>query len=171
MARKKTWAAPVPKFGEHRGIEAQRQDAAKLLAKALKLRFVDHLSYQEIERVTGVADSTLHQWLKPFSVIMENPEEVKQFKKYEADIMDGVRFLMAKGMVDKLTDETMRKRMDLSRLTYGYGVLYDKARLERGESTSNTTLTLSELVKAAHAKAIDVTPTEAEILTKEATPE
>ncbi len=158
------WVKPL-KHGEHRGVKAQQQESAKLLAKALKMRFVDHVPYPDISKVVGIPESTLKTWLKPFAVIMENPEEVKQFKTYEADIMDGIRFLMARGMVDKLTDENMRKRMDLSRLTYGYGVLYDKMRLERGESTSNTNLTLSELVKAAHARPVNAEPpAEAEIV-------
>jgi len=153
MVKTDTMGRPIKK-GQP-GIAAIRQNEVKRLSKCLKLRFVDNLAYPDIAKVLGVDHKTVERMCAPFRIIMENPEEIRQFKKHEPHILDGIRMLMAQGMIDKLTDSKMRKAMDLSRLTYGYGVLYDKARLERGESTANVH-TLAELVKAAHTE-IDVT--------------
>lgn len=150
----------VTRYKKHRG------EAAKIckqygndLASVLKLRFVDDLTFAMIARATGLTEHMARQMCAPFAVIMDDPARVKQFKANEPHLLDGVRMLMVQGMVDQLTDEKRRKTMDLSRLTYGYGVLFDKARLERGESTSNV-MTLSDLVRAAHAEEV----TEAEVI-------
>jgi hypothetical protein len=140
-----------------RGIDNIRATEAKRLARVLKLRFVDNLNYPDISKLTGLGVQVIRTMIDPFKVIMENPEQIRQFKKFEPHILDGVRMLMVQGMVDQLTDEKRRKKMDLSRLTYGFGILYDKQRLERGESTANV-MSLSELVRAAHST--DVTEVE-----------
>ena len=140
-----------------KGIDNIRQESAKQLAKVLKLRFVDNLSVPDIAKLMSLGIQVIRGMIEPFKVIMENPEQIRQFKKYEPHILDGVRMLMVQGMMDQLTDEKRRKKMDLSRLTYGFGILYDKQRLERGESTANV-MSLSELVRAAHAT--DVTEAE-----------
>ena len=136
-----------------KGIDNIRQESAKQLAKVLKLRFVDSISVPDIAKLMGLGIQVVRGMIEPFKVIMENPEQIRQFKKYEPHILDGVRMLMVQGMMDQLTDEKRRKKMDLSRLTYGFGILYDKQRLERGESTANV-MSLSELVRAAHATEI-----------------
>ena len=133
-----------------KGFDNIRAEEAKRLAKALKLKFVDNLSVADIAKVLQVGEQVVRTMIDPFKIIMENPEKIRQFKKWEPQILDGIRMLALEGMHDKLTDPVMRKKTDLSRLTYTYGVLYDKQRLERGESTANV-LSLSELVRAAHA--------------------
>ena len=133
-----------------RGIDNIRATEAKRLARVLKLRFVDNLNYPDISKLVGLGVQVIRTMIDPFRVIMENPEQIRQFKKFEPHILDGVRMLMVQGMVDQLTDEKRRKKMDLSRLTYGFGILYDKQRLERGESTANV-MSLSELIRAAHS--------------------
>jgi len=131
-----------------------RTESAKIISSALKMRFIDGWSYGQISRALNVTEDKLVRWLAPFKVIMENPDQVREFKKYEANILDGVRFMLVKGMVEQLSDDKRRKSMDFSRLSWGYATLYDKARLERGESTSNV-MSLSDLVRAAHAEPVD----------------
>ena len=142
------------------------------LARILELRYVRNLSYEDIAKLVGYKHrSDVEEVCRPYAMILGNPELIKQFKHYEADINDGIRWLLVQGMHEQLTDPERRKKMDFSRLSWGYATLYDKMRLERGESTTNV-MTLSELVKQAHAK--DVTPAEAEIvkeLPKESQPE
>lgn len=131
-----------------------RNSSAKTINAALKMRFIDGWTYEQISRALNVTSDTLHRWLEPFKVIMENPDQVREFKRYEANILDGLRFMLVRGMTEQLSDDKRRKSMDFSRLSWGYATLYDKARLERGESTSNV-MSLSDLVRAAHAKPVD----------------
>lgn len=142
------------RYKEHRGEARQiSKQYGRDLASVLKMRFVQGHTYEDIQKLTGLSRIIVMQMIEPFAVIMADPERVKAFKANEPHILDGVRMLMVQGMVDQLTDEVRRKKMDLSRLTFGYGLLFDKARLERGESTANI-LSLSDLVRAAHAKNI-----------------
>jgi hypothetical protein len=137
----------VKYYGEKKTISRQY---GRDLAAVLKMKFVDCLTVPMIQKTTGLSAYMINEMCKPFAVMLDNPDRVKQFKANEPHLLDGVRMLMVQGMVDQLTDAKRRKTIDLSRLTYGYGVLYDKARLERGESTANV-MTLSDLVRAAHA--------------------
>lgn len=52
-------------------------------------------------------------------------------------------------ILEKLADPAQAKKIGLGRLAVAYGILYDKARLERDESTANV-MSLSDLVRAAH---------------------
>lgn len=143
--------------------EAMRKQEAMKLSKVLKLRFVDNLSYDDIAAVMKMTDEAVQRMVKPFRVIMENPEKVRQYKAMEPHLLDGVRMMMVEAMVDKLSDPAQAKKLDMMRLTHGFGILYDKARLERGESTANVH-TLAELVKAAdQAEAVDVTDAKLEV--------
>jgi hypothetical protein len=175
MATGKTKRALEAEANEELALSVSRREAlftpasskearvyGKKLEKVLKLRFVDGLTYDEIARVMGIEHTAIERMCKPFKQIMDDPARVKAFKVQEANILDGVRMLMVEGMVDQLTDPVRRKKMDLSRLTWGYSTLYDKARLERGESTANIR-NLSDLIRAAEAKDVsDIV--EAEVL-------
>jgi hypothetical protein len=134
--------------------------AQKILAKAVKLRFVDQLSYEDIGKIVELPQQDIVRMLAPFKPMLDDPAAVKAFKANEPEIMDGLRMLMTSGMYTILTNPERIAKMDLSRLTYGFGIMYDKARLERGESTANVH-TLSDLIRSAHATEV---PAEAEVV-------
>jgi len=172
------WAGDAGQYGQdnhgkfvskqHRGQANSDQRTASLMAKAMQMRWLSHMTMTEISRALDVPLNRVEGWLKPFKTMMENPAEIKEFKKYEANILDGIRWMALKGMAKRLEDPDYMAKVDLSRLTYNYGVLYDKTRLERGQSTENV-LSLSELVKAADAKIVE--PEEAEVVeSKEVVP-
>ena len=148
--------------------EVVRREYGKILTKVLKLRFVDHLSYTDIEAVMKkggklqISDDSIRDMCEEFSPLMADPEKVAAFKAMEPNLLDGARMLMVQGMVEQLSNPERRQTLDLSRLTYGYGILYDKQRLERGESTANVR-TLSDLVREAHARPVNPEPEEAQI--------
>ena len=152
--------AKTRRFVQRRGEAGKiAKDYGKDLAAVLQMRFVDNMPYSMIEKATGLTEHAIREMCRPFAILMENPDQIREFKKHEPHLLDGVRMLMVQGLVEQLTDEKRRKSVDLSRLTYGYGVLFDKARLERGESTANIK-SLSDLVRAAHAEDV----TEAEVI-------
>jgi predicted DNA-binding protein YlxM (UPF0122 family) len=152
-------AAPpaIRKDGKRPNTLKPTYKGMRSLGRAVQMHYVDGLSIPECARALQVDDSTLKQWLKPFTFMCENYEQINHYKANEAQALDGIRYLLYQGMVEQLTDPERRRTVDLSRLTYGFGVVYDKTRLERGESTVNQ-LSLSELVRQAHAR--DVTPKE-----------
>ena len=152
------------RYKEHRGeARAISKQYGQDLASVLKMRFVQGHTIDEIRTLTGLSRHMVDQMIEPFKIIMDDPDRIRAFKAHEPAMLDGVRMLMLQGMVDQLTDEKRRKKMDLSRLTYGYGILFDKARLERGESTSNV-MTLSDLVRAAHASEVKEPAEEAQVV-------
>ncbi len=143
----------APKHGEQRGMAHIKKEAAKTLAKALKLRYVDHLTLEETATLTGMSIHEIRRQIAPFKVLMENPEEIKLYKQYEGDILDAIKMKLTQGMLEQVEDDERRKTMDFSRLSWAFGTIFDKLRLHRGESTSNV-MTLSDLVKQAHARPI-----------------
>lgn len=99
----------------------------------------------------------------PFKVMMDDPERIRAFKVNEETLIDGAKMLLLQGIVEQLSDPDRRRKVDLSRLTYGFGILFDKNRLLQGQSTQNV-MSLSELVRAAHANLVEVEPAKAELV-------
>lgn len=63
--------------------------------------------------------------------------------------LDGARMKLVLAVLEKLADPAQAKKISLGKLAVAFGILYDKARLERDESTANA-MTLSDVVRAAH---------------------
>jgi hypothetical protein len=99
------------------------------LDKAIELR-CRGMSYTDIAKYFNCTKSAVSQRLTP--LLGDLDISLETFKKHRADIMAG------KGaeLLNSLTPDEIKKIPPGSRLT-GYGILYDKERLERGESTSN----------------------------------
>lgn len=137
------------KFVDHKG--EQREMVVQYgndLAAVLRMRFYQGLGYSEISKLTGLNVNKVKSMIMPFKVMMDDPDRIKAFRANEPEMLDGVRALAIQAMYEQLSDPVRRKKVDLSRLTYLYGVLFDKTRLSRGESTSNVK-SLSDLVRAA----------------------
>jgi hypothetical protein len=145
--------------GELANVTKQR---GKELAEIINLRWVKQLSYPQISRVLGVPEDTIRNLVKPFNGILDNPEAVHQYRKNEEHLLDGAKMMLVQGIMEQMSDPERRKSLDLSRLTYGFGILFDKNRLVKGETTANVQMTLADMVRNAHKPAIDVTPEDAE---------
>ncbi|MHC4560720.1 MAG: hypothetical protein ACYS80_25860 [Planctomycetota bacterium] len=89
------------------------------------------LSFQEIADLMGVTADGVSKAMKRMKV---ERGEVDYFKEHRADIMA----LYQKRILYSLTDADIEKIPPGSRMT-AFGILYDKERLERGQSTSNQT--------------------------------
>ena len=138
------------------------------LGKALKLRLVNHLSYDQIADMLGVTGPTIRRGIGQLETLLDNPGLVSAFKDNEAEVIDSARMLAIQAVGEQLSDPIRRKTLDISRLTMLFGVLFDKQRLIRGQSTANIKqLSLlitdahrqrSEDEKSAAEEAVDVTP-------------
>ena len=117
-------------------------------AQVLKLS-LQGFSTRQIARQLGVHHSSVHARLKDLAAITANPDLVRVFKQNEAAFIDGARMQTLLAVVEKLADPAQLKKIGLGKLAVAYGILFDKARLERDESTANV-MSLSDLVRAAH---------------------
>lgn len=135
------------------------------LAGLMKLRYVQGHTYPDMEEITGLSQHEIKKRLHPFKVIMEDPDRIKAFKLNEPHILDAIRMLALDGMYSLLSDPKSVKGMKPHQLALAYGIMFDKARLERGESTQNV-MSLSDMIRAAHSKEVPLA--DAEIVPHEA---
>jgi hypothetical protein len=106
------------------------------------------LSYDEIgESMIGRSKQAVHQRLQPYKDAIEN---LPAFKENRADIFA----IHQQRLLNSLTDDDIKRIPPGSRFT-GVGILYDKERLERGESTANVSV-LSSRLDAARKRIEDV---------------
>ena len=102
------------------------------LNRALRLRFHNNMSITEIADVFGVTKQAVSKRLKPYTQTSGNIEE---FKKYKSDMLHEKQFAMLR----ELTPDKI-KSMSAYQLTGMFSMLYDKTRLEDGESTENVSI-------------------------------
>ena len=121
------------------------------IEKLLKWR-KQGLSYDEIGSMIGRSKQAVHQRLQPYKDAIEN---LPVFKENRADIFA----IHQQRLLNSLSDDDIRKIPPGSRFT-GVGILYDKERLERGQSTGNISMeslvehrqTLEEASREAQAR-------------------
>ena len=87
------------------------------------------LTYKEIGNLVGRTKQTVQERLKP---IIDDIDCLELHKKHRADIIA----IQSRKILKSLTDEDIQKAPAGQRVMM-YGILYDKERLERGESTHN----------------------------------
>ena len=87
------------------------------------------LTYQEIGNLVGRTKQTVQERLKP---IIDDIDTIELHKKHRADILA----LQSRRILKSLTNDDIQKTPAGQRVMM-YGILYDKERLERGESTAN----------------------------------
>jgi hypothetical protein len=116
------------------------------IEKLLKWR-KQGLSYEEIGNMVGRSKQAVHQRLQPYKDAIEN---LPAFKENRADIFA----IHQQRLLNSLTDDDIKRIPPGSRFT-GVGILYDKERLERGESTANVSV-LSSRLDAARKRIEDV---------------
>jgi predicted DNA-binding protein YlxM (UPF0122 family) len=70
------------------------------LSEALKFRYQNKLSYQEIADRYGVTKQAVHAKLKKFQDLLMEPDEAEAFRDKEVEIVRNVRFKLLEGMID-----------------------------------------------------------------------
>ena len=103
------------------------------IAKAIKLRMQNHMSYQDIGNVFGVTRSAIQKELKPLLCFLDNPEATQHYRENRADFIDNVERVLTTHMVD----EDKLKAASINNLAYATAQLNNIGRLERGQSTAN----------------------------------
>lgn len=103
------------------------------VADALKLRIVNHLSYQEIADKYGVTKQAVFDALTRFQRFIDNPETIKAYREHKTDLLDVVEMTMLEDMLD----QEKRKKATLGNTAYALTQVFNANRLEKGQSTSN----------------------------------
>jgi len=142
MTKKK---AAVPAVKPRRGGVPEKIN----LEKALELR-LKAVSYNDIARFFGCSKAAVIERLRPY--LATEDIDVEVYKNNRADIL-------AHKQVSVLAEMTPAKLAQASAkdLSITYGVLYDKERLERGQSTQNVAQIWASAVIEAEKMRMGVT--------------
>ena len=120
-----------------------RMDTGKMLELRLK-----GLSYAEIGRVAGgMAKQSIEQRLSKFKRLLEHPEQVHAYREHEAEILDSVSMELTTSLIDDVRRKGKKALSGYQKVGM-FGILFDKRRLLRGESTANVS-NLTQIIQAA----------------------
>ncbi len=98
------------------------------ISKIIELRKRGN-TYKEIGNILGCTRQNIELRLRPFKAEIE---ALPSFKEQKADVLA----VFQQKILNSLTPRDIKSMPVGSRLT-GFGILYDKERLERGQSTEN----------------------------------
>lgn len=98
------------------------------LERLIELR-AKRLSYNEIAKIVGCTKQNV--WLR-IQGYAKDCEDVEEFKANRADLMASIQHRILSSI-----DNDEIKKAPLATKLMSYGILYDKERLERGQSTQN----------------------------------
>ncbi len=112
--------------------------------QALDLKYNHHLSYKAIAAIQGVTPQAIHQKIKDLLPI----PETQVYQDHRADILSNLQLKL----LYNLDDEKI-KAMGGRDIVVSAGILYDKERLERGQSTQNVEIhAITEKRKAIQSR-------------------
>ena len=123
------------------------------VGRAFKMRLAG-LSYQEIgDALGGFSDSGVCDALRGFTKLLESPETVKTYRENEAEVLDAVRAKLITTLADDLETKNPKRQLSGYQKVGMYGILFDKMRLLRNESTANVS-NLTAIIQAATARSL-----------------
>lgn len=103
-----------------------------------------HLSQRQLAKLSDVDVAAINRALKRYGIKREN---LDSFKANRADVFAGIQEMVARS----LNEEDIKKSSIRDR-TILLGTLYDKERLERGQSTANVGVLFSVVRSACNAE-------------------
>ena len=143
--------------------ERIKEHYPKLRKKATKLSHKEHahivsqhlkgVRNVEIAREMNLSKGAITNVLKKFAPIFENLPDVRGFTKIRADIIDSVLLQTLKTATDKNKHEEAR----LGEVAKLIDTLHRASRLERGQSTENTS-SFVEIRKEPKPEIIEIEP-------------
>lgn len=102
------------------------------LSAVLKDRYHHRMTYQQIAEKHGVSKQCIHAKLQNFEEKLGDPEELRGFQDIEADIQAAIKRKYSSHLLT--VDPAKMSAKDAAMV---YGIIYDKNRLQTGQSTSN----------------------------------
>lgn len=142
-------------------IPDKRSDKLDLSA-CLKDRYHHRMTFQQIADKYGVAKQSVHEKLRAFTEQLGDPEELRAFQDIEADIQSAVKRRISSKLLTVDLDKASARDLAVT-----YGVIYDKNRLQTGQSTSNQSVFFHLVSESDDAppqdvvsEPLDITPSE-----------
>jgi transposase len=118
----------VPQIKLKPKVNNQGPDSVIHLPRAIDL-LSKGLSYEEVSKIFNVSRPALIQQVNKYFI---DGVELNIYKTYRADILASKQMQILKS----LTEEDIQKASPYQKVGM-FGILYDKERLERGQSTQN----------------------------------
>lgn len=144
MPRKKKYDLPTKVARQASGPKPKID-----LIKVLKFR-AQGLTYKDIGALLKCNAHQIGIALGNLGKLVNNENgRLTSYRNHEADMLDSIRSRLMEAIGEKLANVEDAKKIDLQRLVWSFGVLMDKARLLRGESTTNI-YQLTAIIEAAH---------------------
>lgn len=103
------------------------------VAEALKLKLVNHLSYQDIADKYGVCKSTIYGALKRFLAILVEPDELEAYRNHKVDLLSSAELKL----LERLVNDEVIEKASLNNIAYAFKQVFDSGRLEQGKATEN----------------------------------
>ena len=110
--------------------------------EVIALRVEGH-SLDKIAEYLGCSKANIHKRLEPYK---DDIDGLSFYKRNRSNVLS----IHQSRMLEQLTP-TKIKEMNALQITTAFGILYDKERLETGQSTSNTSV-LATVVQGIHEK-------------------
>lgn len=116
--------------------------------KAYELRVLNHLSYQGIADQLGAPKSSVYKALAQLVALTHDQERMEQYEEIRPALLSAAE----ERLIASLVDEETIEKASLNNRAYAFQQLHSARRLERGQSTSNTALSLlGQIVMRAEA--------------------
>src|SRR3990167_5546102 len=80
-------------------------------------------------------------------MLLEHPEQVHAYREHEAEILDSVSMELTTSLIDDVRRKGKKALSGYQKVGM-FGILFDKRRLLRGESTANVS-NLTQIIQAA----------------------
>ena len=102
------------------------------------------LSIARLAHLHRLTVPTVIRKLRRFLRVIGNPEEITGYRFHESDVLDAVRWRI----VQLLSEPSRLANASVRDLAIVFGILFDKARLLRGQSTQNISIRTDAILLA-----------------------
>lgn len=102
------------------------------LSKAIELRYKHRHSYRQIAEYFGVDHSAVIQRIQSFEAMLGDPDKLEAFRSHEAQVQDAIRSRFSAHLLTADLEKCSPRDAAIV-----YGTIYDKNRLQTGQSTAN----------------------------------
>lgn len=126
------------------------------LAEALKLRYKNKLTYEDIGKYFNCSAQAVHEKLRNFIKNIDDEETIRSFEDFKPEILSSVE----RKLIEKILDTDKLEKANLNNVAYAFTQINMANRLSRNQATSITDEvdSIVQRIERRYSKAIDVTP-------------
>lgn len=100
------------------------------ISQAIKYRYINNLSLQEIGDRFGCSKQAINQALKPFEAIMKDKGTLDAYRSRKQDILESTEM----ELINQILDKDKLKKASTNNIAYAYQAIANQARLEAGKA-------------------------------------